>query len=88
MSAASRTVHYQRPLPETVRPGHTLTEEQAREIEILVARRDEQIRFLHERELKSSRLIENLTASPLFRLDRALTWPARPVRSLLGSNES
>jgi Rps23 Pro-64 3,4-dihydroxylase Tpa1-like proline 4-hydroxylase len=58
------TVYYQRPLPDWVRAGHTLSNAEAQEIEMLVARRDEQIRFLYGRELKFSRLIESLTASP------------------------
>lgn len=78
------TVYYQRPLPEHICAGHTLSDEDAREIEMLVARRDEQIRFLYERELKFSRLIESLTGSPSFRVGRAVTWPVRRVRALLG----
>ncbi|MEP7367474.1 MAG: 2OG-Fe(II) oxygenase, partial [Acidobacteriota bacterium] len=52
------TVYYQRPLPDHIQPGHLLSDADTREIEILIARRDEQIRFLYERERKFSRLIE------------------------------
>lgn len=77
------TIYYQRPLPQQIQPGHTLTEEDAAEIQQLLARRDQQIKFLYDREKKFSHLIANLANSPSFRIGRILTWPARTFRSLL-----
>jgi hypothetical protein len=80
-TAPSRgTIYYQRPLPEHIQPGRTLTEEDAAEIQTLLARRDKTIQFLYDRELKFARLLEGITKSPSFRLGRALTWPLRMLR--------
>lgn len=80
------TVYFQRPLPPDIRAGKTLTEEDALEIETLIARRDKQIQFLYQRELRFSNLIDGITSSPSFRLGRALTWPARALRSAFGKS--
>jgi hypothetical protein len=80
---AHGTIYYQRPLPEHIQPGYTLAETDAVEIQTLLARRDKTIQFLYERELKLSRVLSGITASPSFRLGRALTWPARALRRLL-----
>jgi hypothetical protein len=77
------TVYYQRPLPDQVRCGYTLSEQDAEEIHSLVARRDKQIQFLYEREREFSEALAGITNSPSFRLGRALTWPARALRSLI-----
>ena len=76
------TIYYQRPLPEHIQSGYTLREEDAAEIQLLLARRDKQIQFLYERELEFSKAIAAITSSPSFRLGRALTWPARAARAL------
>jgi hypothetical protein len=76
------TLYYQRPLPSYIQAGCTLREEDAAEIRTLLARRDSHMRFLYERELEFSELIAGITRSPTFRLARALTWPARLLRSL------
>jgi 2OG-Fe(II) oxygenase superfamily len=78
------TVYYQRPLPPDIHAGKTLSEEDALEIETLILRRDKQIQFLYERELEFSNLITGITNSASFRIGRALTWPARALRSALG----
>jgi hypothetical protein len=78
------TVYYQRPLPSGIHAGKTLTEDDALEIETLILRRDKQIQFLYERELEFSDLITGITNSASFRIGRALTWPARALRSALG----
>ncbi len=80
---AHGTIYYQRPLPERIQAGYTLGEEDAAEIQSLLARRDQQIKFLYDRELRFSRLIAELTGSPSFRIGRALTWPARSLRRFL-----
>jgi hypothetical protein len=76
------TIYYQRPLPERFQAGYTLREEDAVEIQTLIARRDETVRFLYEREKKFSALIEGITRSPSFRLGRTLTWPTRAIRGM------
>jgi Rps23 Pro-64 3,4-dihydroxylase Tpa1-like proline 4-hydroxylase len=81
--ASHGTVYYQRPLPERVKEGHTLTEADVTEIQTILARRDRQIQFLYDRELEFSEAISGITRSPSFRIGRALTWPVRALRSLL-----
>ena len=77
------TVYYQRPLPAHIKAGRTLTEEDALEIQTLLARRDKQIQFLYGREIEFSNLISGITNSLSFRIGRGLTWPARVLRSAL-----
>jgi 2OG-Fe(II) oxygenase superfamily len=83
-AASHSTVYIPRPLPACLEPGHTLTESDMNELRNLIQRRDDQIRFLHERELAHTgtytRLIRDITGSPSFRLGRLLTWPARMLR--------
>ena len=78
------TVYYQRPLPAHIAAGRMLTEEDALEIQTLLARRDKQIQFLYGREIEFSNLISGITNSLSFRIGRGLTWPARVLRSALG----
>ncbi len=82
-AASHGTVYYQRPLPERIEPGRTLSDEDVLEIQTLIARRDRQIEFLHHRELEFSEAITGITASPSFKIGRALTWPARKLRALM-----
>jgi Rps23 Pro-64 3,4-dihydroxylase Tpa1-like proline 4-hydroxylase len=81
--ASHGTIYYQRQLPEHIAAGHTLSAQDVEEIQILIARRDRQIEFLYDRELEFSGAITGITASPSFRIGRALTWPARRLRDLL-----
>jgi hypothetical protein len=74
------TVYIPRPLPTYLQPGHTLTELDRDELENLIERRDDQIRFLYERELRYTSLIRGITDSFSFRLGRLLTWPVRALR--------
>jgi hypothetical protein len=80
---AHGTVYYQRPLPGHIRAGHTLSEEDAAEVQTLLARRDQTIQFLYQRELKFSRVLSGIMQSPSFRLGRALTWPGRALRRIV-----
>jgi 2OG-Fe(II) oxygenase superfamily len=75
------TIYYQRPLPDRIVPGYTLGEGDIDEMQSLLARRDKQIRFLYDRELKFSEAIEAIAGSASFRLGRALTWPLRALRN-------
>lgn len=84
-AAAHGTFYFQRQLPEHLRAGCNLGEADVEEIRSLLERRDQQIKFLYERELELSELVTGLTRSPSFRVGRALTWPARAIRRLLKS---
>ena len=77
------TIYFQRPLPDRIRPGHTLTEADVQELRNLLERRDTQMKFLYDRERRFSTLISDLTQSASFRAGRVLTWPARMARSVL-----
>lgn len=78
------TVYIPRPLHAHLQAGHTLTESDMQELRNLIQRRDDQIRFLYERELDGdkeyTKLILSITGSVSFRLGRLLTWPARKLR--------
>jgi hypothetical protein len=78
------TVYIPRPLPAYLQAGHALTESDMSELRNLIQRRDDQIRFLYERELEGDKeyttLILSITGSVSFRLGRLLTWPARKLR--------
>jgi Rps23 Pro-64 3,4-dihydroxylase Tpa1-like proline 4-hydroxylase len=65
------TFYVQRPMPEHLRPGHILAEEDVRRIEELFVRRDGWIRFYHQKELADSRRIQDLTKA----LDEAVRVP-------------
>ena len=78
------TYYYQRPLPGHIQAGYTLREEDVTEIRKLFARRDDQIRFLYEREVEFTTLMEGINKWRAFRLARALTWPARAVKRAVG----
>lgn len=75
-AASHATIYVQRPLPEHIRAGHTLSEEDVEEIQTLLARRDRQIRFLYEREKEFMARVEG---SVSYRLGLFLTWPLRKV---------
>jgi len=77
---AHGTVYYQRPLPGHIQAGHTLSEEDAAEVQTLLTRRDQTIQFLYQRELKFSQVLAGIMKSPSFRLGRAITWPGRALR--------
>lgn len=56
------TFYVQRPLPQWFRPGHVVTEESAREILILMTRRDHWIESYQKKELRDSAEFQNLHA--------------------------
>ena len=55
---AHATVYYQRPLPERMRAGYTLREEDILELQALLTRRDTYLKFLYEREKEFSEQLE------------------------------
>ena len=73
--ASHGTFYVQRQLPEHIRAGYTLTEQDVREVQALISRRDTMIEYLYQRELAFSKMIH----SPSGRLARALTWPMRKL---------
>lgn len=75
-----QTIYVPRPLPEHLRAGYTLRDEDVYELQVQWERRNAQMRFLYERELKFSDTLAKITKSPSFRLGRLLTWPARVLR--------
>ena len=58
IATSHATVYVQRPLPEHIQPGLTLSEEDFQEIRLLMRRRDHQIQFLYEREKQFQEEIE------------------------------
>jgi 2OG-Fe(II) oxygenase superfamily len=73
------TIYAPRGLPPRLEPGYTLRADDLENIEILLARRDRQIRYLYGRELDLSRALTGIYRSPSFRLGRSLTWPLRKL---------
>ena len=58
IATSHATVYVQRPLPEHIQPGLTLSEADFQEIRVLMWRRDQQIQFLYEREKQFQEEIE------------------------------
>ena len=73
------TVYVPRELPEHLCPGYTLNDADTENMQILIARRDAQIRFLYEREMEYSTAMSRLMRSPSYRIGRILTWPVRKL---------
>jgi Rps23 Pro-64 3,4-dihydroxylase Tpa1-like proline 4-hydroxylase len=78
------TFYYQRPLPAHIQQGYTMQEEDVAEIRKLFARRDDQIRFLYERDQEFTVLLEGINKWRAFQLARLLTWPARALKRAVG----
>lgn len=79
-AASHGTVYVPRPLPDHLLPGYTLNAADTEQMQILIARRDAQIRFLYDREMEYSATIARLMRSPSYRIGRFLTWPLRKLR--------
>ena len=56
------TFYVQRPIPDRLVPGHTLTPEDVMQLEELITRRDHWIEFYHRKELSDSQRIQDLVA--------------------------
>jgi len=77
------TFYFQRPLPEHIRPGYTLREEDVAEIQALLTRRDHNTQFLYEREMQFSRSLSDIALSRSFRWGRRLAAPVELLRRIL-----
>ncbi len=77
---AHATVYIPRPIPDYVKPGYTLRQEDVDLLRKLIERRNMQIHFLYEREKEVNAMLTRITRSPSFMLSRLLTWPARKLR--------
>ncbi len=73
------TFYVPRPLPDRFIAGHTLDERDVHDLQLLLARRDQQIEHLYQREMELWRALE----SPAVRLAQKLAAPARRVRRWL-----
>ncbi len=82
-SPSHATFYFQRPLPDHVQAGSTLSAQDLLEIQTLLARRDQTIQFLYEREKEFSSALASVTGSRAYRLGAALLKPARMLRKLL-----
>ena len=79
------TVYVPRPLPESIKPGRTLSEADVKEVQDLLERRNQQIRFLYEREREHTGVLHSILRSPTFRVARVLAWPFRILKTLFKS---
>lgn len=81
------TIYVQRGLPERFTAGRRLTEDDVREVQTLLTRRDAQIQMLYEREQQMQgdfdTALRNVQESSSFRLGRAMTWPLRALRRVV-----
>ncbi len=66
-AAEHATVYVQRPLPAHIQPGHTLTGADVTAIQTLLARRDQQIRYLYHRETELLQVANRFIRSPLIK---------------------
>ncbi len=74
------TIYVPRPLPSRIEQGRTLDESDIADIEILLTRRDGQIRFLYHREQELLDYIARINRSPSVRLAHFIATPARMIR--------
>jgi Rps23 Pro-64 3,4-dihydroxylase Tpa1-like proline 4-hydroxylase len=80
------TFYIGRPMPEHVRPGYTMTEEDIQAIQVLLARRDGMIDLLYKREMEFSSQLSwyaQIRESRSFQFARWLTAPMRRLRRVL-----
>ncbi len=77
------TVYVPWRMPDYLQAGHTLTEEDVQTLKVLLKRRDDQIRFLYEREKEFSETFEradSILKSRSFKLARLATAPVRKLK--------
>jgi hypothetical protein len=75
-------------LPENIRAGYTLRDEDVQAVRSLLIRRDTQIRYLYEREKEFSEIVYGILRTRSFRLFRAVTWPVRKCWGRIKSKRS
>jgi hypothetical protein len=71
------TVYVPQRAPGWAQEGHTLTVSDAETLQVLFHRRDDQIRFLYERETEMTQVLDMVVRSTTYRLARLMTAPAR-----------
>jgi 2OG-Fe(II) oxygenase superfamily len=84
------TVYVPWRLPDRFQPGLTLSEADLQTIKILLQRRDDQIRFLYEREKEYSHSIEvasGVLGSKAFKIARLATAPVRKLKERMRENK-
>lgn len=84
MAAPHGTFYVPRPLPDRFAEGYALNHADVHELQLLLARRDQQIEHLYQREMELWRALE----SPVVRLAQRLAAPARTMRRWLRAKES
>ena len=84
-AAPHGTVYVPWRLPEKLKAGYTLTEDDVQALGEQVSRRNELLRFLYEREKEFTEVREGMLHSPSYRLGRGLLAPALWLRRLLRS---
>ena len=77
------TVYVPRPLPDDIAAGKVLDEADVADLRALLERRNQQIRFLYEREQEYTGALHAIIHSPTFWAARILGWPFRAVRDLI-----
>ena len=77
------TIYVPQSLPQRLQAGYTLQEEDVADLRNLVQRRDTQIQFLYERELKFTEVLTKVLGSPVYRMAAAITWPLRAIKRKL-----
>lgn len=77
------TIYVPRPLPDSITPGKVLNEADVAELQTLLERSNQQIRFLYEREQEYTGVLHSILQSPTFRAARVLGWPFRAIRNLI-----
>jgi len=71
------TIYVPRPLPDRFQAGTTLGQEDVDTLRVLVARRDQQIRFLYEREKEFSTAVQVMMGSKAYRFYMTVIQPLR-----------
>ncbi|HEX6545079.1 MAG TPA: 2OG-Fe(II) oxygenase [Bryobacteraceae bacterium] len=85
------TVYVPWRLPDYFQPGMTLSEADLQTIRVLLRRRDDQIRFLYEREKEFSHGLEfahGVVNSKAFKVARLITAPVRKLKERLRESDS
>ena len=82
-AAPHATVYVPQALPPHLEAGRTLTADDVTALQVMVERRNAQMRFLYEREIEFSQALSEMRDSLSFRAGRVLTGPLRWLRDRL-----